>query len=119
MHLPTNTIPSFPEPNGSTICSCCRDAYERALIVRISSMDVTQSFGAHSAIVKMRLIVNGSSIPITHMKPDFLYVDTSDDFPPDERTIVFCVDESERQWRVKLPEKVSKTSKKIPLAIYR
>ena len=37
-------------------------------------MIAEQNHGAHSAQVEMQLIVNGESISITHMGPDFLIV---------------------------------------------
>jgi len=65
----------------------------------------------------MRLIVNGSSISITQMGPDFLFVESTSDQPPCEATIVLRVDDSERQWRVRLPEGISKGLKRVALAV--
>jgi hypothetical protein len=80
-------------------------------------MIAEKNYGAHSAQVKMRLIVNGQSIRITHMGPDFLLVDCSSDYPAGEATIMMWVDESESQWRVKLPQGISKDSKYVALAL--
>ncbi len=66
----------------------------------------------------MCLIVDGESIPIAQMGPDFLLVDTASDHPPGEATIVLQVDESERRWQVRLPEGISKDSERIALALY-
>ena len=52
----------------------------------------------------MRLIVNGDSVSITHMGPDFLIVKSPIEYPPGEATIVLQVDRSERRWTVRLPE---------------
>jgi hypothetical protein len=76
-----------------------------------------QNYGAHSARVEMSLIVNGSSISITQMGPDFLCVESGDDHPPCEATIVLQVDHSERRWKVRLPDGVSKAPKRIALAL--
>ena len=76
-----------------------------------------QSYGAHSARVKMCLIVDGESIPIAQMGPDFLLVDTASDHPPGEATIVLQVDESERRWQVRLPDGISKASPRVALAL--
>jgi len=45
-------------------------------------MIAEQTYGAHSAQVEMRLIVNGESISITHMGPDFLFIQSAGDHPP-------------------------------------
>ena len=75
------------------------------------------SNGAHSALVKMHLIVDGTSIPINQMGPDFLFVDCDRDFPPGEATIVLQIDDSRRQWQVRLPEGISKNSERVQLAL--
>ena len=80
-------------------------------------MIAEQSYGAHSAHVEMRLIVNGASISITQMGPDFLFVESATDHPPGEATIVLQVDGSERQWQVRLPDGISKASKRVALAL--
>lgn len=55
----------------------------------------------------MRLLVNGVSLSIGQMGPDFLLLDESMDHPPAEATIVFRLDANERRWRVKLPDGLS------------
>jgi hypothetical protein len=75
------------------------------------------NYGAYSARVKMRLIVNGESIRITHMGPDFLLVDCHTDYPPGDATIMMQVDQSESQWRVRLPNGISRESKHVALAL--
>jgi hypothetical protein len=72
--------------------------------------------GAHSALVKMRLIVNDESIRITHMGSDYLLVDCAKDYPPGEATIYLQVDQSESRWQVILPDGISKNSKRVALA---
>ena len=79
-------------------------------------MIAKQSNGAHSALVKMCLIINGTSIPIRQMGPDFLFVDSEADYPPGEATIVLQIDDSRRQWQVRLPEGISKNSERVALA---
>jgi hypothetical protein len=79
-------------------------------------MIATQTQGAHSAQVKMRLIVNGESIRITHMGSDFLFIDCAKEFPPGEASIFLQVDQSESQWQVILPDGISKNSKRVALA---
>ena len=75
------------------------------------------SYGAHSAQVKMRLIVNGDSIRITHMGPDFLFVESPTDHPPCEASILLRVDDSESEWKVRLPEGIAKDSRRVALAL--
>jgi hypothetical protein len=58
----------------------------------------------HSADVRMRLLVNGTSLPMAQLGPDFLLLDTAIDHPPADASILLGVDESARQWRVHLPE---------------
>ena len=80
-------------------------------------MIAEQSYGAHSAQVEMRLIVNGASISITQMGADFLFVESASDHAPSEATIVLEVDGSERRWQVRLPDGISKGSKRVTLAL--
>ncbi len=79
-------------------------------------MITKQSYGAHSAKVRMRLIVNGASISITHMGSDLLLIDSASDHPPGDATIVLQVDQSERRWNVHLPNGISAGSKRVALA---
>lgn len=65
----------------------------------------------------MFLIVSGSSIGITQMGPDFLFVESGSDHPPSDATIVLRVDASERRWQVRLPNGVSKDAKRVTLAL--
>jgi hypothetical protein len=75
------------------------------------------SNGAHSAVVKMRLIIDGTSIRIRQMGSDFLFVDSDRDYPPGEATIVLDIDDSHREWQVRLPDGVSKNSERVALAV--
>jgi hypothetical protein len=80
-------------------------------------MIAEQNYGAHSARVEMRLIVNGVSIGITHMGPDFLFIESASDCPPGDATIVLQVDQSERRWNVRLPNGISANSKRVAIAV--
>ena len=79
-------------------------------------MIAEQNYGAHSAQVEMRLIVNGESISITHMGSDFLFIESAGDHPPGDATIMLQVDQSERRWAVRLPDGISVGSKRVALA---
>jgi hypothetical protein len=79
-------------------------------------MIASSSQGGHSAQVKMRLLVNGSSIPVVQMGPDFLLVDAPINHPPGNASLVLQVDHSERRWYVHLPDGISAASRRITIA---
>ena len=79
-------------------------------------MITSSSQGGHSAQVKMRLLVNGSSIAVAQMGPDFLLVDAPINHPPGNARLVLQVDQSERRWDVNLPEGISAASKRVAIA---
>ena len=64
----------------------------------------------------MRLLVNGSSIAVAQMGPDFLLVDAPINHPPGNARLILQVDESERRWEVSLPEGISAESKRVAIA---
>ncbi len=79
-------------------------------------MTTEQNYGAHSARVEMLLIVNGASISITQMGPDFLFIEPAGEHPPGDATIVLQVDRSERRWTVRLPDGISANSNRVTIA---
>ena len=74
------------------------------------------SHGGHSAQVNMRLLVNGSSIRVAQMGPDFLLVDEPVNHGPADATLVLQVDASERRWQVRLPDGISADSNRVVIA---
>ena len=80
-------------------------------------MIAEQNYGAHSAQVEMRLIVNGTSIGITHMGRDFVVVESPAEYPPGEASILLRVDDSESRWNVRLPDGISASSKRVAIAL--
>lgn len=52
----------------------------------------------------MQLFVNGASLPIAQLGPDFLILRKSIDHPPADAVIVMLVDGRERRWGVTLAE---------------
>ena len=80
-------------------------------------MIAEQNYGAHSAKVEMRLLINGASIGITHMGRDFVLVESPADYPPCEASVFLKVDDSESQWKVRLPNGISKNSHRVALAM--
>jgi hypothetical protein len=73
------------------------------------------SSGGHSAIVKMQLRFNGTSMPIAKMGPDYIVVRSASDHPPCEATIEMWVDDSESRWNVRLPNGISAGSNRVAL----
>jgi hypothetical protein len=65
----------------------------------------------------MRLLVNGLSLRITHMGPDFVLLESPVDHVPGEASISLKVDDSESQWKVRLPEGISKASNRVALVL--
>ena len=64
----------------------------------------------------MRLLVNGSSIAVAQMGPDFLLVDAPINHPPDSASLILQVDQSERRWNVRLPDGISVNSTRVVIA---
>ena len=79
-------------------------------------MITSSSQGGHSAQVKIRLLINGSSIAVAQMGPDFLLVDAPINHPPGNASLILQVDQSERRWDVNLPEGISAASKRVAIA---
>ena len=65
----------------------------------------------------MQLVVNGLSIPVAQMGPDFLLLDTPVDCPPGLARIILEVDESKRDWAVRLPNGISRRSARVAIAL--
>ena len=80
------------------------------------SARLISSQGGHFARVKMRLLVNGGSIPVLQMGPDFLLVEEPFDHPLGNASVVLRMDESERSWGVHLPNGISSSSKRVAIA---
>jgi hypothetical protein len=64
----------------------------------------------------MRLLINGTSLPVGQLGPDFLLLKTPLDHPPTDATIVLCVDGNERRWNVHIPEGISAGSRRVVIA---
>lgn len=63
----------------------------------------------------MRLLVNGSSIPIRQMGPDFLLIDSTVEHAPADASIILQVDQNERRWNVRLPQGISANSNRVAI----
>jgi hypothetical protein len=64
----------------------------------------------------MRLLVNGLSLPVTQMGPDFVLVESPVNHPPAAASMVLQVDQTERRWNVRLPSGISANEKKVKIA---
>ena len=64
----------------------------------------------------MELRVNGVSLPVAQMGPDFLLMDNPIALPPGDANLFLQVDESKREWRVHLPNGISATSGRVTIA---
>ena len=72
--------------------------------------------GGHSADVKMRLLLNGGSIPVVQMGPDFLILEAATEHPPGDATLELRIDTSERSWKVRLPNGISSASRTVAIS---
>lgn len=67
--------------------------------------------------VAMQLLINGASLPIAQMGPDFLLLGKSIEHEPTAATIVFAVEGSdERRWQVWLPNGLVATRHRVAIA---
>lgn len=64
----------------------------------------------------MQLLVNGFTLPVSQLGPDFLLVNTPVNHAPGSATVVMQIDESERRWNVRLPQGMSAESKRVQIA---
>ena len=81
-----------------------------------SSMINSSGQSGHSALVKMRLLLNGSSLPVAQMGRDFLILESAAQYPPCDATLELCVDASERRWPVRLPQGISMESRTVTIS---
>lgn len=59
------------------------------------------------------MLLNGASVSIGQLGPDFLLLKTPFDHPPANATIFLSIDGNERQWEVRLPEGISRGSRRV------
>ena len=64
----------------------------------------------------MRLLLNGSSIPVVQMGPDFLILQSATEHAPGDAMLELCVDANERRWKVRLPQGISSASRTVTIS---
>jgi hypothetical protein len=64
----------------------------------------------------MRLLVNGLSLAVTQMGPDFVLVESPVGHPPAAASLVLQVDQREQRWSVRLPSGISAGQKRVQIA---
>lgn len=64
----------------------------------------------------MELRVNGTSLRVAQMGPDFLLMDNSIALPPSDANLFLQVDESRSEWKVYLPDGISPKSRRVAIA---
>jgi hypothetical protein len=65
----------------------------------------------------MRLLIDGQTLSVGQLGPDFLILDTAIDHPPARGRLFFAVDGNEREWNVHLPEGISAGSRRVVIAV--
>lgn len=78
-------------------------------------MNALDSYPGHSADVSIALLINGASLPVAELGPDFLVLRVVVEHPPCDAVVKLRVDDSEREWRVGLPEGVLVGSPRVIL----
>jgi hypothetical protein len=66
-------------------------------------MAAMNTYPAHSADVRMHLLLNGHTLRIGQMGPNFLLLDDTIDHAPADADIVLSVDGKTDRWTVRLP----------------
>jgi len=64
----------------------------------------------------MHLIVEGNTLSVGQLGPDFLILDTAIDHPPTTARLFFAVDGNVREREVLLPEGMSVDSRRVVIA---
>ena len=67
----------------------------------------------------MSLLVDGDSLPVAQLGPDFLLLGVVADHSPCDAVVKLRVDNVERQWSVRLPQGISPASRRVMLALFR
>jgi hypothetical protein len=64
----------------------------------------------------MHLRLDGPTLSVGQLGPDFLILDTAIDHPPASGRLFFAVDGDEREWDIHLLEGISAGSRRVVIA---
>ncbi len=78
-----------------------------------SSILVSAAHTGSSADVRMHLLVDGRTLSVGQLGPDFIILDTAIDHPPAIGRLFFAIDGEVREWDVRLPEGISAGSRRV------
>jgi hypothetical protein len=70
----------------------------------------------HSALVKMHLFFNRSSVPIAQMGPDFIILEATAESQPCDAVLELNIDGRQRRWEINLPQGISTSSRTVEIA---
>jgi hypothetical protein len=83
-------------------------------IIYCSMVPVTNN-GGHSALVKIQLLIDGRSVPVAQLGPDFLLLNEPFEHPPGTAHLVLQVDQSESHWDIRLPNGISAVDGRVTI----
>ena len=66
--------------------------------------------------MNLSLLVNGLTLPVSQLGPDFVLLNAPVNHIPAAATVVMQVDENERRWNVHLPKGISEGNKRVQIA---
>jgi hypothetical protein len=81
----------------------------------LSTLRVNYTNG-HSAEVRIRLLLNGRSISVAQLGPDFIILREAESLPPCDAEMSLTIDGDEERWSIRLPEGLRTESKRVPIA---
>ncbi len=76
-----------------------------------------QKSSGHSADVQMHLSVNGHTLSIGHLGPDYVILDAPIDYPPSDAEISLSVDGSKSRWKVRLIDGLSASQARSRISV--
>jgi hypothetical protein len=64
----------------------------------------------------MHLQLDGQTLSVGQLGPDFLILDAAIDHPPTSGRLFLAVDGNEREWEINLPEGITAGSRRVVIA---
>jgi len=75
-----------------------------------------EKHNGHSAEVRIDLILNGQTLSVGQLGPDFLVLDHPAEHRAGTADILMSVDGREQRWSVRLPEGIQTARRKVPIS---